>query len=1209
MATTIDDLIDKVQTLVEAINANSVQLDNDRKARKKEQETERKERERERRRKWSVSETADHDYREARQSAFEKAKDRTANFSNFLNKKRRWAATSTGRNIRTNGRTMSMVGDMLGKKSGALGKFGGAISKAGGLLTKFAGPIGIAIQALELLGQAAKATAEAYAKAQDIQNQKNTALTQRNIGLAKNYAEGLIDEYKTVATKGLNKLNTENALAIEKQGIENQKIIAATQTKIGAVIGNINDTAWSALSSMTDYTASIQKYDIKAAKERAKTERANAREENAYFGRSESRKMAAEQINLDADAAIARLNADAQDYIREHPYATAGAGVFGGGPDAQFRSDNSKSVTVGRKTESGTEDSANQYMELNSKTAMSRNMLNGVPIIGGISENANATWDIAERANMEKKITNATNELAARTAKTEMSNDIRNQFIESSHSIEDSVADASATVKEAAIDTQVTITKAYQEMARTVEQTALEHQNISYKSGLAKGIVDPQQLRSYSLAMGYIAADVSKKFGLNMQEIYDMQNKAFAETGRTKIVGDIDMQKLAAMGRYLGDNGLSAEIAGSMEIFNTGVSASVDTMYEMARSVNKIGLDGRKYTREAVKNLKLAQKYDFKNGVNGMLKMSKWAQEVRFNMDSLATILEKIQTGGLEGNITNAAKMQVLGGRFAMAADPLAMMYEGFNSPEELAERYNSALSGMGIFNRATGKVDFSMSEQMIMREFANITGQDLADVRNQASYHLKKDKVKGSISNNAGLTPEQEQFLINQSYWDQNEKKWKVTGINGKAMDVANINSDNIGNVQANDYESKVEQAIERTMDWQSKIMGLQENQRDLLALAITGDNTLYSEMGERYQKGSDEFKKRFDEYVSTTESLSHEATKSFSTLLNENVTAQDIANQALDKINGNAEAIKAQLSVLMGKMITSDDTNMLESIKNLAIQSAKAKGFSGARLKLSDGTILDPKVLMDYGIGWMSGRKFMYNTNKVSGMGIEGKMTLHRNEEQLQELSNYLTHSDGVMSANGTPILSAASSITPINDGGVQLAKSDPADHAIFAKAGGPFDKLFDDIIGEVDTIHDYIQNRNEINPNQPSNETLASNITQITPIVENPTTIAPRNVESSHEVLAPRTVTPSDWGGSSSNQGGQLSFNQPLKIEIGGKIELGMNGQSLDITKEIANNPQFIRQLTQLISEGISRNMNGGKTAYMGGQLVGGLGFAGS
>ena len=1028
------------------------------------------------------------------------------------------------RSFRQSGKSMQNVGSFLSKQGGALGKFGGAISKAGGLLTKFAGPIGIAIQALELLGQAAKATAEAYAKAQDIQNQKNTALTQRNIGLAKNYAEGLIDEYKTVATKGLNKLNTENALAIEKQGIENQKIIAATQTKIGAVVGNINDTAWSALSSMTDYTASIQKYDIKAAKERAKTERANAREENAYFGRSESRKMAAEQVNLDTDAAIARLNADAQDYIREHPYATAGAGVFGGGPDAQFRSDNSKSVTVGRKTESGTEDSANQYMELNSKTAMSRNILNGVPIIGGISENANATWDIAERANMGKKITDATNDLAARTAKTEINNDIiRNKIIESSHSIEDSVADASVTVKEAAIDTKVTITKAYQEMARTVEQKALEHQNISYKSGLSKGIVDPQQLRSYSLAMGYIAADVSKKFGLNMQEIYDMQNKAFAETGRTKIVGDVDMQKLAAMGRYLGDNGLSAEIAGSMEIFNTGVSASVDTMYEMSRSVNKIGLDGRKYTREAVKNLKLAQKYDFKNGVNGMLKMSKWAQEVRFNMDSLATILEKIQTGGLEGNITNAAKMQVLGGRFAMAADPLAMMYEGFNSPEELAERYNSALSGMGVFNRATGKVDFSMSEQMIMREFANITGQDLADVRNQASYHLKKDKVKGSISNNAGLTPEQEQFLINQSYWDQNEKKWKVTGIDGKAMDVTNINSDNIGNVQANDYEGKVEQAIEKTMDWQSKIIGLQENQLALLVSSITGDGTLAREMSERYQKGTEEFSSSFEELANTTKTAMGYATDSFSTLLNNTTTVQEVANATLATISENAAAIKAQLSVLMGKMIDSGDTQMLQSIKNLAIQSAQAPGFSGAKFKLSDGTIVDPRVLMDYGIGWMSGNRLITNTQKMNVIDNDGsgRRTLYANIQQLQELSNYLTHN--------------------------------------------------------------------------------------ITPIVENPTTVTPRNTEVSPEVLAPRTVAPSNWSGSSSNQNGQISFNQPLKIEIGGKIELGMNGQSLDITKEIANNPQSIRQLTQLISEGISRNMNGGKTAYTGGQLVGGMGFA--
>ena len=48
--------------------------------------------------------------------------------------------------------------------------------------------------------------------------------------------------------------------------------------------------------------------------------------------------------------------------------------------------------------------------------------------------------------------------------------------------------------------------------------------------------------------------------------------------------------------------------------------------------------------------------------------------------------------------------------------------------------------------------------------------------------------------------------------------------------------------------------------------------------------------------------------------------------------------------------------------------------------------------------------------------------------------------------------------MDANGQSMTVAASKVTPINDG--EVATTSPQDHAIFAKTGGPFDKLFNGI-----------------------------------------------------------------------------------------------------------------------------------------------------
>lgn len=61
-----------------------------------------------------------------------------------------------------------------------------------------------------------------------------------------------------------------------------------------------------------------------------------------------------------------------------------------------------------------------------------------------------------------------------------------------------------------------------------------------------------------------------------------------------------------------------------------------------------------------------------------------------------------------------------------------------------------------------------------------------------------------------------------------------------------------------------------------------------------------------------------------------------------------------------------------------------------------------------------------------------------------------------------------------------------------------------------------------------------------------------------------------------------------------------NSPIKVE---PITLNINldgalGKSKDFLEEITNNPMLIRSLSQLISESISKNINGGKSTYTAG-----------
>lgn len=113
-----------------------------------------------------------------------------------------------------------------------------------------------------------------------------------------------------------------------------------------------------------------------------------------------------------------------------------------------------------------------------------------------------------------------------------------------------------------------------------------------------------------------------------------------------------------------------------------------------------MGLSQKKVTKDVLANLKLANKYNFKNGTKGFIELAKWAENARFNLNSLGGIIEKIQSSTFEDVITQSARLQNLGGNFAMRADPLGMFYEGLSDPDALAKRIHGMFKLIQILEK-----------------------------------------------------------------------------------------------------------------------------------------------------------------------------------------------------------------------------------------------------------------------------------------------------------------------------------------------------------------------------------------------------------------------------------------------------------------------------------------------------------------------------
>ena len=655
--------------------------------------------------------------------------------------------------MRFYGKQMQSIGGKMG------GKFGGAVGKAGAGLTKFAGALGNAvpvigwvITSLQLLGDAAKAVAEADAELQDIQNERNTARTNRNIERSKIDTQSLIDRLETATANGLATFETESNYVIGQQNVANMKSIAEAQVKTGSITNGYNAAAWDALNSQLDIEAESQKVGLRYQAESAKTKRANVLRNLELRGREQVRDVDKKLVDQDLREKETELDKRDRDYTREHPFATTATRMAGS-------STNADNVYNPGGRAYGTVESANKT---SIETAATMGAIESISLLGDVVSPFTDAAYTKQDTLAKQRLVNERNQLNSLKAVAENTAEMANAIKSSSNQLADAMTNSSLQIQEATVDTVNTIKKTYAQFAQTIENWTLNFEKIALDSSASKGITTDAQAQDYSRFMNKTVQTVSK-WGLNEQDVIAMQNQYGQGTGRSILGTTTDIDKTAAMGKYLGDNGLAVELSNSTEIFNMGMSTTMELMWDMTKKVNKMGLDGRKYMKDMTQNLKMAQKYNFKGGVKGMMEMAKWAQNVRFDMNKLPGLLEDILNGGLEGIIEKGAKLQVLGGNFAMGADPLAMMYEAMEDPAALAKRINSMTEGMGTFNSKTGQVEFNGMEQRQLQLLAQYTGQDLTDVKNQASYGIKSAKM-GNIFN-SDLDEDQKASLVNKAY------------------------------------------------------------------------------------------------------------------------------------------------------------------------------------------------------------------------------------------------------------------------------------------------------------------------------------------------------------------------------------------------------------------------------------------------------------
>ncbi len=303
-----------------------------------------------------------------------------------------------------------------------------------------------------------------------------------------------------------------------------------------------------------------------------------------------------------------------------------------------------------------------------------------------------------------------------------------------------------------------------------LQMSILSKESEGFRDNLYKSSLHTNQLGIDSKALAQIQATYSNEIGRGV---------SLTEEGL------IAMSELAE-GTILGQEN-AAIFAANMENFGYSAEAARDYMEETLNMGHELGVNGAKLTDEINKNLKLANRYNFRGGIRGLREMTAQSIKFKINMDSVASIADDVFNP--EGAITMASNLSVLGGQWAQIADPFSLMFKARTDLDGLTNDIIKASHGIAQFNEETGEFNIASMEMHRLKEVAKATGLNYDDLTKSAREAAKFAEIKTNI--NGDFDESIQDFISSRGKWNNNRKKWEIT-INGDNYLIDELNSMN---------------------------------------------------------------------------------------------------------------------------------------------------------------------------------------------------------------------------------------------------------------------------------------------------------------------------------------------------------------------------------------------------------------------------------
>lgn len=313
----------------------------------------------------------------------------------------------------------------------------------------------------------------------------------------------------------------------------------------------------------------------------------------------------------------------------------------------------------------------------------------------------------------------------------------------------------------------------------------------------AKAFFDAQIKQTQQLAHTY---------GMTQEELMKFQQSYTDATGRAIFLTKAETEEMAAMSKLS-----SPEIANDLVngLSKMGMSVKdVSTVFGVAETrARALGLNAAKATEAVSKNIDKLNKYNFRSGVDGLTRMVLRAQELRVSVDDMIGAVEKF--GSIEDAMQNSAKLQMLGGGFAVGgSNPMGLMYQSMADPTALAKSIEGMVKGLAVMNRSTGEMDVSAVDYMRIKAASEALGMSMESLVQMTKSLAKEQEVASYMGDSMDqFTDAQKAMLKNKAQWDAETQSFKIDII---GEDGKKVGQKDIKNITAKDLEALGENTID---------------------------------------------------------------------------------------------------------------------------------------------------------------------------------------------------------------------------------------------------------------------------------------------------------------------------------------------------------------------------------------------------------------